>query len=77
MSTPGYHNLSELFVQLGLPAGSGDIEQFIASRKLDPTTPLHEAPFWNESQSAFIREAIEQDADWAEVIDDLSMRLRP
>jgi hypothetical protein len=36
---------------------------------------LSEAPFWTNAQAAFLREEILNDADWAEVIDQLNARL--
>jgi hypothetical protein len=36
---------------------------------------LSEAPFWTISQASFLREEILNDADWAEVIDQLNARL--
>jgi len=36
---------------------------------------LAEAPFWSTAQAAFLREEILNDADWAEVIDQLNARL--
>ncbi len=71
------HNLGELFMQLGLPAGDSDIREFILRHRGIPVgTPLAEADFWNESQAAFLREEREQDADWAELIDQLDTMLR-
>ncbi|MGB3725914.1 MAG: DUF2789 family protein, partial [Glaciecola sp.] len=31
--------------------------------------------YWNEGQRAFLKEAILEDASWAEVIDELNVRL--
>ncbi len=71
------HNLDTLFAQLGLPNSQEDIERF-----LDQHSPLPEdvllcnAPFWTPSQAQFLKQAIKDDADWALVVDGLSMRLR-
>ncbi len=71
------HNIHSLFEQLGLPAGDAEIEHFIeAHRPLPPGLPLHCADFWNESQANFLAEAIAEDADWAEVVDELDVCLR-
>ncbi|MDC8830796.1 DUF2789 domain-containing protein [Alteromonas gilva] len=68
--------LKDLFVQLGLPAGEADIEQFITThRGLKSALPIHEAPFWNRSQAEFLRQSLVDDAEWAEVIDELNTRL--
>ena len=37
---------------------------------------LAEAAFWTPAQAGFLREAILEDADWAEVIDELNNDLR-
>lgn len=71
------HTLSTLFEQLGLPADGESIRSFIQQhRPLDPAVPLAEAPWWSEGQVAFIQEAIEEDADWAECVDELDALLR-
>ncbi|AMD00109.1 DUF2789 domain-containing protein [Halomonas chromatireducens] len=71
------HHFTELFEQLGLPADEASIRSFIEHHApLPETMQLHEAPFWSESQSAFIFDALEEDADWAEVVDHLDASLR-
>lgn len=72
------HTLETLFEQLGLPSSHNDIQRFIEhySQQLDHASPLHKADFWNHSQSAFLKEAKEEDADWAEVVDQLDNLLR-
>ncbi len=69
-------DLSDLFVQLGLPSEENDIEKFIAEHKgLKSALPIHEAPFWNAAQAEFLRQSLTEDAEWAEVIDELNTRL--
>lgn len=71
------HRFHDLFAQLGLPSDASNIEQFIASHApLAADTKLADAPFWSPAQAAFLREACMQDADWAELADQLSMALR-
>lgn len=71
------HALTELFLQLGLPRDADAIDGFIARhRPLAARVALADAPFWTPSQSAFLREEIARDADWAELIDRLSVMLR-
>ncbi|WP_163831928.1 DUF2789 domain-containing protein [Spartinivicinus ruber] len=70
------HNLGTLFQQLGLPASSDAIDQFLTAHSLKPDAQLSDADFWSESQAAFLRAAIEEDSDWAEVVDELDARLR-
>lgn len=68
--------LSDLFVQLGLPSDDSDIEQFISEhRGLKSAQPLADAPFWSDAQASFLRQALAEDAEWAEVIDELNARL--
>ena len=69
--------LFDLFGQLGLPADSESIEQFIDKNKgLPHSIHIEDAPFWNESQAAFIQGSLIEDAEWAELIDQLNTRLR-
>ena len=76
METP-FHDLKDLFEQLGLPSDGPSILAFIdAHRPLADAVKLAEAPFWNDSQSAFIREELQEDADWAELVDRLDVALR-
>lgn len=71
------HSLSTLFEQLGLPSGQSEIEGFIARHSPLPTEiAIQDAPFWSESQSHFLEEGLEDDSDWAEVIDELDALLR-
>jgi hypothetical protein len=70
------YSIYTLFQQLGLPATDSDIDSFFASHKLDSQTRLAEAKFWDESQAAFLNEALEQDANWAGIVDQLDARLR-
>ncbi len=71
------HSLPGLFSQLGLPDSSEDIDAFIEEHQpLPKAMSLAEAPFWTEAQAAFIHQALNEDADWAEVVDELNTRLR-
>ena len=68
---------SNLFAQLGLPADDSAISHFIAAHSpMPPHQRLDQAPFWNPSQAAFLREEILEDGDWAEVVDQLNLLLR-
>ncbi|QKZ07444.1 DUF2789 domain-containing protein [Pseudomonas eucalypticola] len=72
MESPN-HSLPALFEQLGLASDPVEIEKFVTSHSpLKPGLKLHEAFFWTPSQAAFLREEILEDADWAEVIDQLN-----
>ena len=71
------HTLSHLFSQLGLPAEAAAVDGFIDRHgPLAEALSLADAPFWNPAQAAFLREEILEDADWAEVIDELNLRFR-
>ncbi len=71
------HPLSAVFAQLGLPEDTASIDAFIAEHApLAGDIPLADAPFWSPSQASFLREELAEDADWAEVVDELNARLR-
>lgn len=71
------HTLTTLFEQLGLPSDEASIEDFIARHApLPAEIALQDAPFWSDSQSHFLEEGLEDDSDWAEVIDELDAQLR-
>lgn len=69
--------MNSLFEQLGLQGDDHAIEQFVGEhRPLPRHLKLHEATFWNNSQATVLQQLIEEDADWAPVVDDLDARLR-
>jgi Protein of unknown function (DUF2789) len=71
------HTIQTLFEQLGLPADGDDIEAFVDShRPLESSVKLHNAPFWSDAQAALLKQAIDDDAEWAEVVDELDALLR-
>ncbi|MDM0073644.1 DUF2789 domain-containing protein [Variovorax sp. J2P1-59] len=73
----GNHTIADLFAQLGLGNTSAEIDQFVAQhRPLSNSLQLADAPFWNDGQAQFLREEISEDADWAEVVDQLNALLR-
>ena len=73
----GNHTIADLFAQLGLGNTSAEIDQFVARhRPLDNSLQLADAPFWSAGQAQFLREEISEDADWAEVVDQLDVMLR-
>ena len=70
------HRFSELFSQLGLPADVASIHAFIERHSpLHSGTRLEDAAFWTSAQAHLLRELIAQDADWAEVVDQLNAAL--
>ena len=70
------HTINTLFQQLGLPSTDSDIDSFCASHGLGRETRLVDANFWSTSQAAFLSEALEDDADWSALADQLDARLR-
>ena len=72
-----FHPLPELFGQLGLDNSPEGIAAFLrAHAPLPHAIALPDAPFWSPAQAAFLRDALAQDSDWAEVADQLSAALR-
>lgn len=70
-------DMSNLFAQLGEPSDAAAIERFIAAHApLAENVQLYEADFWTPAQAGFLREALVDDAEWAEVVDELSNELR-
>lgn len=71
------HSLNALFDQLGLASSESDIQSFIEKHSPIPDkTLLHEASCWTTSQATLLKELIEEDADWAEVVDEFDARMR-
>ncbi len=72
-----FHRFSELFKQLGLPADDAGIAQFLRSHApLAPHISVADASFWSPAQASLIKEVLLEDADWAEVVDQLNAALR-
>ena len=72
---PPMHTINNLFAQLGLASDDASIAQFIQTHRAARDVVLSEAAFWTPAQAAFLREEILNDADWAEVIDQLNAEL--
>lgn len=70
-------DMESLFEQLGLDASEKGQADFFATHCLEKNAKLTDAAFWNKAQSVFLQEALSDDSDWAEVVDQLSNRLRP
>jgi len=71
------HTLACLFAQLGIDNSEDSINQFISSHKGIPSqVTLAEADCWNKAQANFLKDAIEEDSDWAEIVDTLDVMLR-
>jgi len=70
------HDMGTLFAQLGQASDEGAIYRFIKSHSpLPSTTQLDEANFWTPAQASFLREAILEDGEWADVVDKLNLEL--
>lgn len=70
-------SMTRLFDQLGLASAPPFIESFIASHKpLPAAVALADAPFWSVSQADFLRREVNEDTDWAIVIERLNAALR-
>ncbi|SDS82549.1 DUF2789 domain-containing protein [Pseudomonas oryzae] len=71
------HAFHHLFEQLGLPNDNASIKDFLERHSpLAEDVQLADASFWTPAQAAFLREEILEDADWAEVVDNLNAALR-
>jgi hypothetical protein len=71
------HAFHHLFGQLGLPNDNDSIQRFLErNAPLADNVELADAPFWTPAQAAFLREEVLDDADWAEVVDNLNAALR-
>lgn len=69
-------SMKALFDQLGLPSDPESIRRFVAEHAPLPNgTRLHDAPFWNETQAKFLRDAFLDDAEWIETVDTLNAQL--
>lgn len=70
------YNMSNLFSQLGQSNDEASIERFLETHgPLPSAMALHEAAFWTPAQACFLREAILEDAEWAEIVDELNSEL--
>jgi hypothetical protein len=69
--------MQTLFCQLGLASDEEQINAFIEKhRSLPSNIALSEADFWNQTQSVFLAEAVAEDSDWCELVDELDCLLR-
>ncbi|MEH8022286.1 DUF2789 domain-containing protein [Rheinheimera metallidurans] len=71
------HSIEALFKQLGLGGSSSEITHFVIQHSpLHHSVKLHEADFWTESQAYCLKKMLDEDADWAEIADQLNVLLR-
>ncbi|MFP6807122.1 MAG: DUF2789 domain-containing protein [Pseudomonadales bacterium] len=72
-----FHSISSLFLQLGLNDSREAIDAFISThRPLPADIALDKADFWSTSQSSFLKQVKEEDADWVGIVDQLDVMLR-
>lgn len=72
-----HHRFHELFDQLGLLSDENSIRRFIVEHSpLRGDIKLEDAVFWTPPQAQLLREALLEDAEWAEVVDHLNAALR-
>lgn len=69
-------DMSHLFEQLGLENSDEAINAFIDTHGIGSGQTIWQADFWSQAQAAFIKEALEADGNWSELIDLLDTRLR-
>ncbi len=70
------HNLTSLFDQLGLPSDQAAVELFINMHSpIASDVFLADAPFWTSAQASFLRDEVNKDSDWVEVVDQLNVML--
>lgn len=65
-------NMTNLFLQLGLPAGKNEIADFIRTHQLPEDLRVSEAAYWSDGQRQFLREEWVEDADWAIIVDEFN-----
>ncbi|HIF54980.1 MAG: DUF2789 domain-containing protein [Methylococcales bacterium] len=71
------HSITALFDQLGLGSTDQEIDDFIDRHKpLSGKIELYHADFWNTAQASFLKQMKDEDADWAEIVDQLDVMLR-
>ena len=71
------HTIASLFDQLGLNSSEEEIDDFISKNSpLPKGLELYRATIWNASQADFLKQMKEEDADWAEIVDQLDAMLR-
>jgi len=73
-----YHTeLKDLFEQLGLAVDELSQLDFVKKNQgLAANIKLHDASFWTDQQREFLRSALQEDSEWAELIDQLDALLR-
>ncbi len=69
------NNIETLFAQLGLNNSPEAITKFVESHPLPQDVYINNAPFWNDGQRHFLQDALRQDSEWTEAVDELNVLL--
>ncbi len=69
------NNLETLFAQLGLNNSQEAMTRFAASHMLPKDVYVNNAPYWNDGQRHFLQDALRQDSEWSEAVDQLNILL--
>jgi len=70
-------DMSDLFAQLGLSSDEQSIAEFTQNNGgLPAEVKLENADIWTKQQADFLRSALVEDSEWAELIDQLNVMLR-
>jgi hypothetical protein len=70
-------DMSDLFAQLGLSSDEQSIAEFTQNNGgLPAEVKLENADIWTKQQADFLRSALVEDSEWAELIDQLNIMLR-
>jgi hypothetical protein len=69
------NNIETLFAQLGLDNSAEAMTQFVTSHRLPKDVSVNNAPYWNDGQRHFLQDALRQDSEWSEVVDQLNVML--
>ncbi len=76
MDTSNHCSMKTLFEQMGMDSSIVGMNKFLREHRLFEHQVIAQADFWTPSQAAFIVEAIAQDSDWSELVDQLDAALR-
>ncbi|HEY4713686.1 MAG TPA: DUF2789 domain-containing protein [Aquirhabdus sp.] len=69
------NNIENLFAQLGLDNSQDAIERFTTTHILPKEVSVNNAPYWNDGQRHFLQDALRQDSEWTEAVDQLNIML--
>ena len=69
------NNIENLFAQLGLGNSTDAMARFAATHTLPKEVYVNNAPYWNDGQRHFLQDALRQDSEWTEAVDQLNIML--